>query len=99
MYCLSALEKFSGMTRDQIQRCAFEIAALGTKGISVNDASEKYTLRSLEGKFTGLKLVCYEYVGFKKIAPHLDIGFDLSKEYQAALQMFGEAGATQGSVR
>jgi tetratricopeptide (TPR) repeat protein len=90
MYCLSALQRFSEMTRDQVQRCAFEIAALGTKGISVNDPSKKYTLRALEGSFTGLQLLCYEFVGFKKIAPELDIGFDLSKEYRAALQMFEE---------
>lgn len=75
------------MTREQVQRCAFEIAALGTKGINVNDPSVKYTLRSLPGNFTGLKLLCFEYVGFKQIAPHLDIGFDLAKEYESALQL------------
>lgn len=87
MYCLSAMEKFASMTRDQVQRCAFEIAALGTKGINVNDPSKKYTLKSLPGTFTGLKLLCYEYVGFKQVAPHLDIGFDLAKEYESALRL------------
>ncbi len=28
-----------------------------------------------------------EFVGFKRIAPHLDIGLDLSKEYEAALRI------------
>jgi Flp pilus assembly protein TadD len=87
MFCLSAIEKFSGMSRDEIQRCAFEIAMLGTKGISVNSPDKRYTLKSMEGTFSGLQLVCYEYVGFKRIAPQMDIGFDLSKEYEAALEL------------
>jgi hypothetical protein len=32
------------------------------------------------------------YVGFKQIAPEQDIGFDLSKEYEAALQLFQDKG-------
>ena len=87
MFCLSAIEKFSAMNRDEIQRCAFEIAMLGTKGISVNNPDKRYTLKSMEGSFTGLQLVCYQYVGFKRIAPDMDIGFDLSKEYESALQL------------
>jgi len=86
MYCLSAIEKFSKMSHAEIQRCAYEIAALGTKGISVNDPDKRYTLKSMEGTFSGLQLLCYQFVGFKRIAPHLDIGFDLSKEYVAALR-------------
>jgi hypothetical protein len=60
---------------------------LGTKGIKVNDPDKRYTLKSMEGTFSGLQLVCYQFVGFKRIAPQLDIGFDLSKEYEAALRI------------
>ena len=35
-----------------------------------------------------LQLLCYMYVTWKKIAPHVDMGFDLSKEYSAALDLF-----------
>jgi hypothetical protein len=87
MYCLSAIEKFSKMSHAEIQRCAYEIAMLGTKGISVNNPDKRYTLKSMEGSFSGLQLVCYQFVGFKRIAPQLDIGFDLSKEYEAALRI------------
>ena len=87
MYCLSAIEKFSKMSHAEIQRCAYEIAMLGTKGIKVNDPDKRYTLKSIEGTFSGLQLVCYQFVGFKRIAPQLDIGFDLSKEYEAALRI------------
>jgi tetratricopeptide (TPR) repeat protein len=88
MYCLSALEKFSDMTIDEIQKIGFEIAILGTRGINVNDPQTRYTLRTLPGEFSGLNLLCLEYVAFKKFAPEQDIGFDLSKEYQSALNLF-----------
>ena len=88
MYCLSALEKFDNMTLDQIQKIGFEIALLGTHGININDPQSKYTLKSLPGEFSGLNLLCHEYVAFQKFAPNQDIGFDLSAEYQSALSLF-----------
>jgi Flp pilus assembly protein TadD len=87
MYCVSAIEEFSKMSHAEIQRCAYEIAMLGTKGIKVNSPDKRYTLKSMKGSFSGLELVCYQFVGFKRIAPQLDIGFDLSKEYEAALRV------------
>jgi hypothetical protein len=57
---------------------------LGAKGFSVNDPSKKYQLRSLPGDFTGLHLLCIEYVGFKIIDPTVDIGFDIAAEYAEA---------------
>jgi hypothetical protein len=30
------------------------------------------------------------YVGFKQIEPSMDVGFDLSKEYEAAQQLFSK---------
>jgi tetratricopeptide (TPR) repeat protein len=88
MYCLGALKIFAGMTPDQVQKIGFEIAILGTRGIDVNVSTQKYTLRSMPGKFSGLHLLCYEYVAFKQVAPGKDIGIDLSVEYQAALTLF-----------
>lgn len=88
MYCLSALEKFDNMTIGEVQKIGFEIAILGTRGINVNDPQTRYTLRTLPGEFSGLNLLCLEYVAFKKFAPEQDIGFDLSKEYQSALNLF-----------
>jgi hypothetical protein len=37
--------------------------------LDVNDPAEQYTLRSIPGKFSGLHLLCIEYVGFQKIDP------------------------------
>lgn len=90
MFCLGALERFASMIPDQVQKIGFEIAVLGTHGLDVNDSSVKYTLRTLPGgTFSGLHLLSIQYVAFQQIAPATDIGFDLSREYQAALKMFG----------
>jgi hypothetical protein len=41
----------------------------------------------MDGKFSGLQLVSYMYVGIRQLAPHLDPGIDLSKEHQEALKL------------
>ena len=89
MYCLAALKKFADMTPAQVQGVGFEIATLGMNGIDVNDPQSKYRLRTLPGTFTGSQLLCYEYAAFKQFAPELDIGFDVSKEYEEAKRMTG----------
>lgn len=90
MYCLGALQKFTDMTPDEVQKIGFEIAMLGTRGLDVNDPTPKYTLHTLPGNFSGLHLVSIEYVAFKQIMPTQDIGFDLSREYKMALSLFEE---------
>jgi hypothetical protein len=62
---------------------------LGTRGLDVNDPAPKYTLTSIPGKFSGLHLLCIEYVGFQIIDPSIDLGFDLSAEYAAARKRHG----------
>jgi hypothetical protein len=84
MYCLSALEKYAGMPADRVQKIGFEIAILGTRGLDINDPTPRYTMQSMPGKFSGLQLLCHEYVAFQQIAPGKDIGFDLSAEYSSA---------------
>jgi len=88
MYCLSALEKFAKMPSEEVQKIGFEIAILGTRGLDINDSTQKYTLRSMPGIFSGLHLLCYQYVAFQQIATGKDIGFDLSTEYSTALSLF-----------
>jgi Flp pilus assembly protein TadD len=86
-YCLSALRRFEKMPLAEVQKISFEIAMLGTRGLDVNDPAEKYTLNSIPGKFSGLHLLCIEYVGFQKIDPAVDLGFDLSAEHAEAKAM------------
>lgn len=84
MYLVGGLEAFERMTRQQVQRIALEIAALGTRGIDPNDPAQKYTLTSLPGKYSGLQLMCLMFLAFKQIAPDHDVRFDLSREYATA---------------
>ncbi len=88
-YCQSALERFKDMPLAEVRKITFEIAMLGSQGLDVNDPAEQYSLRSIPGKFSGLHLLCIEYVGFKIIDPKVDIGFDLSAEYAAARGLSG----------
>lgn len=90
MYCLGALEKFDKMSRAEVQRIASEIAMKGRTGLDTNDPNQRYELKSLPGSFSGLNLVCLMYVAFKSIAPEMDIGFDLAKEYTAAKALRGQ---------
>jgi tetratricopeptide (TPR) repeat protein len=88
MYCLDALEKFENMTPSDVQQVGFEVAIIGMQGIDINDPSPKYKLKSLSGNFSGLHLLCLEYVSFKQFEPDMDIGFDLSSEYKSAMSLF-----------
>jgi len=87
IYCVAALRKFAEMSPEQVRNVGVEIATVGMNGINVNDPKSKYHLRTLPGVFTGLQLLCYEYVAFKQFAPELDIGFDLHREYGEAKTM------------
>lgn len=88
MYCLAALHKYSDAGENMRQTITFEIAMLGRSGFDINDPTPKYSLKSMPGTFTGLQLVSYMYVGFRQIDPSVDIGIDLSREYQEAFRMF-----------
>src|SRR5208283_2266273 len=87
MYCLNALQLFDKMKLEQVKKIGFEIALLGRQGLATTEAAEKYQLKSLPGKFSGLHLVCLMYVAFKQVAPDYDLGFDLTKEYEMARAM------------
>ena len=88
MYCLGALEKFETMSPDKVRQVGFEVAMIGMNGIDVNDPTPKYTIKSLPGSYSGLHLLCLEYVSFKQFAPDQNIGFDLAAEYRSALAMY-----------
>ncbi len=87
IYLTGAIEKFDAMTPQQVQAVGMEIAVMGTSGIDTNDSAQKYKLKSLPGQFSGLHLMCLMYTAFKQIAPASDIGFDVAREYQAALAL------------
>jgi tetratricopeptide (TPR) repeat protein len=79
-YCISAINLFDKVGPAETKKISFEIAMKGQQGLEINDPSKKYTLNSLEGVFTGLQLVSYMFVGFKRITPGMDVGIDLSED-------------------
>jgi len=87
MYCLAALKLFAE-SPEKCQAITFEIAMLGRQGLDINKPDIKYTLKSLPGTFSGLQLVSYMYVGFKRLSPTANISIDLSREYQQAQRLF-----------
>ncbi len=90
MYCLGALERFEQMPPDDVKAVGVEIALLGQRGLDINDPDVTYRLQTISGEFTGLHLMSLMFVAFVQIFPLQDIGFDLSEEYAAALQVCGE---------
>lgn len=86
-YLINALKLFEQKTESEVRNIAFEIGLKGQRGLDINNPEKKYSLNTLEGEFTGLQLICYMYVGFKKIDPSLDVGVDLSDEYSMALKL------------
>lgn len=83
-YCISAINLFDRVGPAETKRITFEIGIKGQQGLDINNPSKEYTLNSLNGTFTGLQLISYMYVGFKRIAPEMDVGIDLSEEYNMA---------------
>jgi tetratricopeptide (TPR) repeat protein len=89
MYITGALDKFANLSTKDVQAIGVEIAILGQSGLDINDPDQKYSLRSLPGKFSGLHLCSIMYAAFKQFAPGEDVGIDFSKEYEAAVSMRG----------
>ena len=87
MFFLAALKKFEPMPPEQVKTIAYEIAMVGRTGLTLNDPTPRYRLKSMEGEFSGLHLACFMYAGFKQLMPEADLGLDLAKEYAAAKAM------------
>ena len=60
---------------------------LRRNGLDINDPDEKYSLKELPGKFSGLHLLAIMYTAFRQIDPTMDIGADFGAEYTAALDL------------
>ena len=84
-YCIHAMTLFDKVGPAETKKIAFEIALKGQQGLDINNPAKKYTLDSLQGTFTGLQLVSYMYVGFRRVASGMDVGIDLSDEFNMAL--------------
>ena len=87
MYLASALDTFNKVGPDKTREIALEVAMKGQNGLDTNDSTQKYTLKTLPGNFSGLHLVAIMYAGFKQLDPDLDSGMDFKAEYEAAQAM------------
>ena len=90
MYIAGALDSFKKQGAQKRQAIALEIAILGRSGLDINDPDEKYSLKSLPGKFSGLHLLAIMYTAFQQIDPTMDTGVDFAAEYKAAMEMQGK---------
>ena len=85
-YCLDALRRFDGKSRDEIFAVASEIGILGMNGID-HTSDKTYSLKAYPGEiFTGLSLLCLMYVGFKLYDPSVNSGLDFAEAYKMALE-------------
>ena len=87
MYISGALQTFKKVGPQKRQAIALEIAMLGRSGLDINDPDDKYTLRALPGKFSGLHLLAIMYTAFQQIDPKMDTGVDFAAEYKAAVEL------------
>lgn len=87
MYIADALKTFKKAGPAKRQQIALEIAMKGQAGLDIHDPDQKYTLKTLPGKFSGMHLVSIMYTAFKQIDPKADSGIDLKREYDAAMAL------------
>ena len=85
MYIAGALDTFDKLGAKKRQEIAFEIALLGQRGLDINDPEQKYDLRTLRGKYSGLHLLALMYTAFKQIDPTMNSGADFDAEYKMAV--------------
>ena len=90
MYILGAMKTFKEKGAKKRQEITFEVAMKGQSGLDINDPTQKYTLKTLPGKFSGLHLLAIMHTGFKQIDPTINTGADFDAEYEAAKQLFGK---------
>lgn len=90
MYMLGALEYFDGMSKIDIKKIAFEIAMIGTKGISPEQKSG-YKVPSIPNKdFGGYQLLAYYYVSWALAIPEMlpSLGLPFDSAWETAQQMW-----------
>jgi len=89
MYMHRAFEQFGAMERPQLGQIVLEIARKGETGLDINNPDKRYTLKSLDGDFSGLQLLSLMHVGLKILEPSADPQSGLDDEYEAAKEMSG----------
>jgi tetratricopeptide (TPR) repeat protein len=89
-YCAEALRIFRDMDNQKLAPILMELAQMGSGGLDIHNPDRRYTVQSLAGDFSALKIVCFMYVAAQRLIPGQDIGIDLSKEYAMAKGMVND---------
>jgi hypothetical protein len=94
MYLSSALEAYQALDLSGQKQLLAEAAAVGQKGLAINDPSQEHHLRHYQGGSTvsALQVACILYVGVQLLLPGQDAGIDLAREYEMARGMVGGEG-------
>ena len=71
-----------------------EVAAVGQKGLAINNPNQKHQLQRYQGGATvsALQVACILYVGVQLLLPGQDAGIDFAREYELAKGMAGTGG-------
>lgn len=90
MYMLGALEYFDGMDKMEIKKIAFEIAMIGTTGISPDKKSGNKVPSIPEKDFGGYQLLAYYYVSWALAIPEMlaSLGLPFDTAWATAQEMW-----------
>jgi tetratricopeptide (TPR) repeat protein len=90
-YLSSALEAYRELDREGQKQLFGEVAAVGQKGLAINNPDQKHHLRQFKGGVTvsALQVACILYVGVQLLLPGQDAGIDFACEYELAKGMAG----------
>ena len=89
MYLSSALEAYRALNFEGQKQLLGEVAAVGQKGLAINNPDQKHHLRLYQGGVTvsALQVACILYVGVQLLLPGQDAGIDFAREYEIAKGM------------
>jgi len=94
MYLSSALEAYHSLDTEAQKQLLAEVAAVGQKGLAINNPDQKHQLRLYQGGaiVSALQVACILYVGVQLLLPGQDAGMDFAREYALAKGMAGGGG-------
>jgi hypothetical protein len=90
-YLASAIEAYQALDPVGQKQLLGEVAAVGQKGLAINDPDQMHQLRLYPGgsKVSALQVACILYVGIQLLLPGQDAGIDLAREYELAKGLAG----------
>lgn len=86
-YMQGAMDEFARKSKQEIGQLVMEIAVLGQSGLQINKPDVRYSLKHLQGDFSGLHLLSIMHAGIRLLDPQAETGTGLDREYELALAM------------